>query len=561
MIKKIFSKSRSWFGLKESARHIENMPDMDLPFAAPDININDEGLPKQDQTHPCASYTKLKQRFRDIGRENGIIEILGRDFLTAMPSGAYASRLGQISYLSRRMHEDMTSEEISRLLSEAKTHEFANPEKWDDWDRANIREMERLYRLHCSIPSSLMEKRARLSFEGRKRHVDILQSNDWERGKIFLQEQVELHRHIAGARSEANNEYSGKYPLYQALVEEYMPDTKVADIEKWFGDFDVALEDMMPWIIEEQSKKPDKIPLKTHYSPKGQMWLNRSLLSLIGFDFERGGLYETGHNPVEGGTPEDTRLVIKCVNEKNFLDSMKSALHEGGHGLYIQGLPRKEWRYQPVAMDLGAAIHESQALLIDMILGRTYEFCEYLSPRLEGLFNSLRDPALSPQNIYTMRNYVQPSCLRRNADAVTYFQHIKLRFEIERDLIEGKIEVDDLPEIWTNLMNKYVGIKPETNAQGCLQDVHWFVGKFGYFPAYALGYMIAAQLYYTIEEKMGDISGMVKQGNFIPIKNWLNDNIHSRGRLDTWDNLLRKATGAKLNPAFLVQHIRERYLQ
>jgi carboxypeptidase Taq len=528
--------------------------DMPLPNAA--YRRDGDRISKQDQAHSCTSYTRLKLHFRDIGRENGIIEILGRDFLTAMPTGAYASRLGQIAYLFRRMHEDLISEDISQLLSEAKAHEFTHPDEWDDWDRANLREMERLYRAFCHVDPALMELRAHLSFEGRRQHMQALKDNDWQSAKEFLKEQINLHRKIAHARCEATGETSA----YQTLLWEYMPDIELKEIEKWFADFSKDLDEITPQILERQAERQEPIPIEAHYGGKGQMLLNRTLLRLMGFDFDRGGLYETGHNPVEGGTPDDTRLVIKAVDTTNFLDSMKSALHEGGHGIYIQGLPRKEWRYQPVAMDWGAAMHESQALIIDMILGRMPEFFEFLSPRAEGLFHAIGNPALSPENLYALRTKVKPSVIRRHSDEVSYFRHIKMRMELERDLIDGKLEADDLPEAWVAASQKHIGIRPNSYSEGCLQDVHWFVGKFGYFPSYAIGFMLAAQQFDAMKKDLGDIGPMLRRGNFIPVKEWLNERIHSKGRLLPWDELIREATGKTLDPSYLTNHLKARYL-
>lgn len=515
-----------------------------------------EKISKQDQTHQCSSYTRLKQHFRDIGRENGIIEILGRDFLTAMPSGAYSSRLGQIAYLFKRIHEDMISEEISHLLGEAKAHEYTQPDEWDDWDKANLREMERMYKSFCKVDPDLMEWRARLSYEGRRRHMQVLKDNDWKTAKVFLQEQVDLHRKIAAARTETSLDVSA----YQALLWEYMPDVKLDDLDKWFSSFGRDLDSLIPEILEKQAREKGPEPIDGHYGGKGQMVLNRSLLRIMGFDFDRGGLYETGHNPVEGGTPDDTRLVIKDVDPSNFMDSMRSALHEGGHGIYIQGLPRKEWRYQPVAMDWGAAVHESQALMIDVILGRMPEFFEFISPRVEGLFHNIGNPALNSENLYALRTQVRPSVDRRKADEVTYFRHVQLRMELERDLVNGKLEVGDLPEAWVSASQKYVGIRPNSYSEGCLQDVHWFVGKFGYFPSYAVGHMMAAQLFSAMKKDLGDIPEMVKVGDFSSIMVWLNNKIHSKGRLLLWDDLLEGATGEKLDPSYLTEHLRGRYL-
>ncbi len=528
-----------------------NLPQPSAEFERP--------VPKQDQLHACEGYTTLKLCFRDIGRMNAIIEILGRDFLTAMPEGAYKSRLGQISFLYRRMHEDLTSDEVHGLLEDAREHEYAHPDKWDAWDSANLAQMEEMYRMYCTVSPKLMEKKAQLSYEGRRRHRDILKSGDWEQAKGFLKEQIKLHREIADARFNATGEQSH----YQMLMQEFMPGAKVFDVENLFSQHEEVLKDLLPQILDKQANEPTPIPLASveeKYSAEGQMWFNRALLEVLGFDFERGGLYETGHNPVEGGTVDDTRLVISNVDTHNFMHSMKSALHEGGHGLYIQGLPRATWRYQPVAMDMGAAVHESQALLIEMIIGRMPEFFEFLSPRLEGLFHGINSPALSPENLFALKTRVAPGVDRKKADEVTYFYHILLRFRLERDLIEGDMEVEDLPEAWVEGMHDMLGVTPDSHVEGCLQDVHWFVGKFGYFPSYALGHMMAAQLFRTMRKDLDGIGHQIAAGDFSQIHKWLKRNIYSKGRLYNDKDLLVEATGMPLSPAYLEKHLRKRYL-
>jgi carboxypeptidase Taq len=291
------------------------------------------------------------------------------------------------------------------------------------------------------------------------------------------------------------------------------------------------------------------------------MWLNKSLLKVMGFDFTRGGLYETGHNPVEGGTPDDTRLVIKLSDAGNFLDSMKSALHEGGHGIYIQGLPRETWRYQPVGQDLGAAMQESQALLIEMILGRTKEFFRYLAPRVEGLFQKFGDPAMTAENLYRLKIHVKPGVDRKSADEVTYFFHIRMRMKLEKDLIAGRLQVKDLPEAWNAGMKEHLGVEPQSYAQGCLQDVHWFVGKFGYFPSYTIGHMAAAQIHDKMKKDVQNIPELLAAGDFLPIQQWLADKIYAQGRLMRMDDLLESVTGARLTPGPLISHLQDRYLE
>jgi len=540
-------------------------PPEELPKATVDFAYEATPVPKQDQPHACESYTELKKEFRDIGRMNAIIEALGRDFLTAMPEGAYASRLGQMSFLYRRMHEDLISDTVYRHLQEAREHQYENADDWDEWDRANLHEMESMYRMYCHVDADLMEHKARLSYEGRRRHREVRKSGNWEAAAGFLQEQIDLHRRIADCRCEATAHESH----YEMLMQEFMPGIKVDDVDILFNQYKETLDTLLPKILEKQAQENEPMPLIGHYSadgkeddyhPVAQMWLNKALLQVLGFDFNRGGLYETGHNPVEGGTVDDTRLVIYNVDRKNFLDSMKSALHEGGHGLYIQGLPRKTWRYQPVAMDMGAAVHESQALLIEMIIGRMPEFFEFLCPRLEGLFHFINSGHLSAENLYALKTRVQPSADRKKADEVTYFYHVLLRFQLERELIEGRLKVKDLPEAWVERTYDLLGVTPDSHVTGCLQDVHWFVGKFGYFPSYALGHMMAAQLYHSLSKEIQDIRGQISEGNFSEIRLWLTENIYSKGRLLSMEEMLKEATGSHLRADYLEKHIKARYL-
>lgn len=535
-------------------------PPEKLPEAKADFEDYASPPIRQNEDHACKAYTDLKTRFRDIGRMNAIIEALGRDFLTAMPDGAYRSRLGQIAFLYRRMHEDTISGDVCQLLDKAQEHEYAQPDNWDEWDRANLREMAGLYRKSCHVNPELMERKARLSYVGRKRHYDIKQSGDWDQAKDFLYEQIELHREIADARCSAEGEDKVS-SHYEMLMQDYLPGMSVFQVENLFESYDEAVSKMLPDILKKQKKDdtPDAFA-DMDFDAEAQMWLNRSLLEVIGFDFDRGGLYETGHNPVEGGTPDDTRLVISTVDDENFLDSMKSALHEGGHGIYIQGLPRQSWRYQPVAMDLGAGIHESQALLIEMIIGRMLEFFEFISPRLEGLFHGIHNEALSPENLFALKTRVAKTPDRKRADEVTYFYHILLRFRLERDLIDRALKVEDLPEAWVEGIHDLLGVYPENHLEGCLQDVHWFVGKFGYFPSYSIGHMIGAQFFETLNEDIDDLPGKIAAGEFADIKQWLLNNIYSKGRLYNMQELVKNVTGKHIRPDYLEKHIKRRYL-
>ncbi len=514
-------------------------------------------MTKSRKPHPSHAYGELKRRHRNIGRLTAIAEIISRDFLTTMPEGAYEGRMDQIAYLHRRIHDDIVCCDGQMHLEEAQEHLAAHPKLWNEWDSSNLAGMERIYKNHAILDHDTMEESARIANEGRRIHRECLKANDWKTAQAHLERVVTHVRKLAKKKAKFLNSAT----LYEALIQDYSPGVSLKQLWDWFNHLDTELRTLLPQVIERQKSRKPIVSLAGRYSKDAQMWLNRSLLELLGFDFDRGGLYETGHSPVEGGTPDDTRLVIKNVDPKNFMESMKSTLHEGGHGLYIQGLPSKGGReYQPVSHDLGTTMHESQALLIEMIVGRTPEFFEFLAPRLEGLFHTVRDPSLTAGNLHRLKTRVRPSLDRKSADELTYFFHIFLRFQIECDLIEGKIEVADIPSVWTEWMHTHLGVMPQSNAEGFMQDVHWFVGKFGYFQAYTLGHIVAAQLFDTMQQDIPNLHSRIRHGDFKPITKWLNRHIHSKGSILSWDALLKDVTGHDPSPDFLISHIENRYL-
>lgn len=497
------------------------------------------------------------RRHRNVGRLSAVAEIISRDFLTAMPEGAYINRVDQISYLQRRIHDDIVCGEAEKELDEAQEHIEAHPGKWDEWHTANLQGMVDNYRKHAIMSHDLMEKSALIANEGRRLHREALKEGDWTTAEKHLEKVVDHVREVAEKKAKWRNSKT----LYEALIQDHSPGFDLKTLWEWFNKLDTELLKMLPKIIDRQKSRDTIIPLEGPFDTEAQMLLNRSLIALFGFDFNRGALYETGHSPVEGGTPDDARLVIKSVDPSNFLDSMKSALHEGGHGIYLQGLPATgEWAYQPVALDLGTTVHESQALFIEMMIGRTREFFEFLAPRLEGLFHKFHSESLTAQNLYNIKTKVAPTLNRKQADEVTYFFHIFLRFQIECDLIEGKIEVKDIPAYWTEWMHEKLGVMPQNHAEGVMQDVHWFVGKFGYFQSYSLGHIIAAQIFSKISEDIPKLYSSIENGDFLHIKEWLNRRIHEKGRLYAPDKLIKDITGHKLSPDFLIAHLENRYL-
>ena len=279
----------------------------------------------------------------------------------------------------------------------------------------------------------------------------------------------------------------------------------------------------------------------------------------MGFDFDRGRMDAIDAHPSCGGSASDVRFTTDCSDETSFLSAVYSTIHEGGHGLYEQDTPL-EYRYQPVGKTMGMAVHESQSGVMERNAAHTPEFFQFLEKQAREVFNRPNDPALSAKNLELLAKQVKPSFIRIEADELTYPAHVILRYKLEKALIEGTLSVDGLPKAWNDGMQSLLGITPPDNAHGCMQDTHWPSGYIGYFPAYALGNMIAAQLFDAACKAHPEIPAELGKGNFKPLKQWLSDNVHSKGSMLTTDELMTAATGEKLNSKYYLDHLSKRYL-
>jgi carboxypeptidase Taq len=287
-----------------------------------------------------------------------------------------------------------------------------------------------------------------------------------------------------------------------------------------------------------------------------QRALNAEVMTLLGFDFEAGRLDESTH-PFSGGVPEDVRLTTR-YSDGDFARSLLGTIHETGHARYEQNLPR-EWLGQPVGSARSYGIHESQSLSFEMQLARSRAFTGLLAPLLKKYFGD--QPAFEPDNLYLLWTRVRPGYIRVDADEVTYPAHVILRYEIERALVEGAIEPDDIPALWDDKMQTLLGLDTRGNCKdGCLQDVHWTEGAFGYFPSYTLGAMYAAQWFAAIRRAVPDLDARIAAGELNPVFDWMRANIWSQASLWETPELVRRASGEALNPQYFRRHLETRYL-
>ena len=354
--------------------------------------------------------------------------------------------------------------------------------------------------------------------------------------------------------AEAKSVKLGK-PAYDVLVDSYDPGREVSEIKSVYNVLKKELPELMHKIIHKQSS--DKIiKLTERIDEDTQKAIGLKIMKKMGFDTSKGRLDKSTH-PFCTGKPADVRITTR-YDENNFLSGLFGIIHETGHALYQQALP-EEYSYQEVGSAKGMAFHESQSLIMEMQAATTLQFNEYLAKLLKDEFG-FKGPEYSAENLYKLMTRVRPSFIRVDADEVTYPLHVILRFEIEQDIINNSIKITDLPEIWNNKMKEYLGIVPDTYANGCLQDIHWPSGWLGYFPSYTNGAIIASMLMKKIKENH-DVGAELSQGKFDSMNNYLNKNLRNWGAVKSSKELLKQSTGFEtIQPMIFVDYLKGKYL-
>lgn len=505
---------------------------------------------------PATGYNDLKYYFANLNTLFSIRGMLAVDMMTAMPAGALNRRLHDISAVTKRIYAETTSPAVSRLLDQVEDSTGANPDGWEDWDKANLLEMRRIHSHLSALPPDLYIASVQIASEGRKRHAAAMTAGQsWADIHPYITQVVELYRKIG----ELKQKKFGVRTPYKALLLGYASDISLTQMDALYDFLLEPLAKIRDAALEKQKNLEAPIPLEGDFSRGDQMWLNRTILEIMGFDFDRGTLQVTHLSPMAGGSPDDTRILVRCGDSDTFLDSMEDTLYQGARGLYLQNLP-KDWITQPVGQDLGTLMLNSLSTLYETILGRTPQFFDFISTRAEGVFRQFRNRSFEPENLYRLKKVITPSARRNEADELTKIFHDVLRYRIERDLINGALEVKDLPERWNEDSRKYLGINPVSEAEGPLQNPDWFTGRFGFIPTNTLSHIIAASLHERLYKDMPNLSDMVQYGELKPVNSWLETHIHSKGRSVGTLELIQSVTGEALSAAPLLQHLERRYL-
>ena len=493
------------------------------------------------------AYETLSRTWTRMHNLSHLQAIAGWDQAANMPPKGNEARAAAMTEMAALLHRMRTDPQLPEQL------ERAEQEPLSDLQRANLREMRRQWYASNALPESLIQRRQMAS--SRCEHAWRTQrpANDW---KGFLGNFREV---LAIAREEAAllSAQTGLRP-YDALMDRFEPGMTCAQVDRVFGEVRQWLPGLIRRVTDKQAREQQANPVLEPEGPfpvAAQRALCERVMRLLGFDFEAGRLDVSTH-PFCGGVPEDVRMTTR-FREEEFLGSLMGTVHETGHGRYEQNLPR-EWLGQPVADARSMALHESQSLSFEMQLGSHPGFVKRLAPLVAQALGD--QPALAPHNLYRLMTRVKPGFIRVDADEVTYPAHIILRYEIERPLVEGMIEPEDVPALWDAKMMELLGIDTRGNfTNGPLQDVHWPEALFGYFPCYSLGAMYSAQWFAAMRREMPDLDTRIGAGDLAAVFNWLHDNIWTQASIWTTDELARRASGETLNPAHFRAHLESRY--
>jgi carboxypeptidase Taq len=491
------------------------------------------------------AYDRLAARFTRIATVNEAASMLSWDAAAMMPPGGAAARGDQMAVLAGLAHGLLTAPEAADDLAAAEPGD-------DPWRAANLRLMRHAHIRATAIPADLVEAQARANSACEKVWREARRASDFALVAPLLAEVVNLVRQQAAALAPA----LGLSP-YDALMDGFQRGIGAADVAPVFDAYRAFLAEALPRAEARQAARPAPTRPDGPFPPDAQEALCRRLSAAAGLEPEHARLDRSTH-PFCGGTPTDVRITTR-YNPDDFAQSLMGVMHETGHALYERGLPSNFAR-QPVGEAAGMAAHESQSLIIEMQACRSDAYLSWLGPQLLETFGG--DPAAyAERNLGALWRRVERGFIRVDADEMTYPAHVILRFRLEQAFVSGDLAVADLPGAWNEGMRDLLGISPPDNARGCLQDIHWYDGAFGYFPSYTLGAMAAAQLMAAARRAVPGLDAALAQGDLSPLVGWLRRNVHGRGSLLGFNDLLREATGKPLDPTDFETHLTSRYLE
>ena len=490
-------------------------------------------------------YDQLIKISKDVTALGTTMSILGWDREVMMPKKGNEYRAEQFAVSSRILHELSTDTKIGELLDACESDGDLVGDQTSE-SAANIRELRHGYDRDTKLPSALVEEEAKLASLSQSAWAEARGENDFTAFQPWLEKIVALLQQKAECFGWAD----GGEP-WDALAEDYEPGCTAAQVSEVFTPLRKKLQSLLDEIMGSDTKPSNKFN-EIALPVEQQKAFVRSIASQIGFDFEAGRLDESTHPFCSGTHCNDVRLTTR-FHENNVNDAIGSTMHEAGHGIYEQGL-----LYDHVGTPMGRAvslgIHESQSRMWENQVGRSEAFWKWCYPTMKEFFGDAT-ASLSFEDVYGGANIVRPDLIRVEADEATYNMHIMIRFELERLLMNGDLAVADLPEAWNQRYKEYLGIEVPTDANGCMQDIHWSMAAIGYFPTYTLGNLYSAQFFEKAMEEIPDMYEQFGSGEFGALKSWLNENIHSHGKRYRAAELCEVVTGKELSSDPLMRHL------
>ncbi len=466
-----------------------------------------------------------------------------------MPKKGNLVRADQLELLASLSHEEKTSKKFQTALAKLINLDTGAilGSGLNDPQKAALREWRRDFLKSAALPNAFVKAFARLSCESMVAWSEARKANRFSDFAPYLERVIEMCRQKA--------EYLGyKQHPYDALLDCFEPGATTSEIDAVFKKVKKAVRTLLAQIVA--SKQVDDRCLHGKFSSDKQLAFGRELLTAMGYDLEQGRLDLSNHPFSMSIHPSDSRVTTR-IHRTSLFDSISAVLHEGGHSLYEMGL-LPEYYGSPLCEAVSLGIHESQSRLWETRIGQSKPFWKHFLPPLKAQFKQLEDVTLD--QFYRAINKVAPSFIRVEADEVTYSLHVILRFELEKQLIEGSLAVSDLPAAWNGLMETYLGITPPTDREGCLQDIHWSMGAFGYFPTYTLGNLYAAHFFKAFENEFPDWEKRVAKGELLFLREWLRENIHRHGRMHSAHELLKRVSGQKnLSEAPYIAYLNQKY--
>jgi len=491
-------------------------------------------------------FKVLTNRLGAIADLNNAAAVLRWDQQTYMPRGATRARAQQLATLRQTAHEWLIADETGQLLDglEPQTEDL----EYDSFEASLVRVTRRDYDRQRKLPSDLVARLTQATALGHEAWEQAREASNFALFLPHLDEILDLSVETAEALG-----YEDR--IYDALLDRFEPELKTARVEELFSEMKAGLVPLVQAIAERQDGAGD--PFFAQDFPVDRQWdFGLEVIRRLGFDFEHGRQDRSAHPFTTSFTPADVRLTTRLYPDK-FKSALFGSIHESGHGMYNQGIPMDLAR-TPLARGASYGVHESQSRMWENIVGRSRGFWVYWLPRLKGYFPAQLADA-SVDTFYQVVNRVEPSLIRVEADEVTYNLHIFVRFEVENLMLERKVQLADLPELWNTKMEEYLGVRPDDDANGLLQDVHWSSGYLGYFPTYSLGNILSAQFFQQAVSELPDIPAQIEGGEFAPLLDWMRTNIHAHGAKYTPAELVERVTGGPIRTEPFLDYVRAKY--